>query len=198
MATLHSRRSRIAVELACALSIVLGSIPAGIGHELESDRLTIVMREPGHLALAFRVDEMTLLRRLLASDATDIDFLISMAAMDDTTFDDLVDRGRARFESQVVIVDQNASELLLRNWRWTSKDQLRRKIHELAMATVVSGDVHTHNAGNEITVDAVSSSPVSGITLRLPKGAAKILVVAYRPQQSDYDPGHDTALVIGF
>ena len=100
MATLHSRRSRIAVELACALSIVLGSIPAGIGHELESDRLTIVMREPEHLALAFRVDEMTLLRRLLASDATDTDFLISMAAMDDTTFDDLVDRGRARFESQ--------------------------------------------------------------------------------------------------
>lgn len=178
--------------------MALGSISLGTAHELASDRLTVVMREPGHIALEFRIDELTLLRRLLASDATVDEFMISMAAMSDTTFDEVVDRGRFRFESQVVILDQNDSKLALLNWHWTSKDKLREKIRELAMAAVVGGELHSHDSANVITADAISVSPISRITLRLPKQTSKILVVAYRPRQTAVDPADGISLPIEF
>jgi hypothetical protein len=198
MATSLSRRSLTAVEWVCALWIACGAIPAGITHELESDRLTIVMRESSHFTLVFRIDEINLLRRLLAPDATAGEFLVSMAAMSDKTFDRAVHRGRSQFESQVVILDQTGSKLALRNWRWASKDLLRSEIRELAMAAVVGDGVHRHAFVDEVTADALSTTSVSGITLRLPKQAAKILVVAYRPQQNDYDPAQSTGLAIRF
>ncbi|MFM8845778.1 MAG: hypothetical protein ACKOGN_07755 [Gammaproteobacteria bacterium] len=160
--------------------------------------MTIVMRESSHFTLVFRIDEINLLRRLLAPDATAGEFLVSMAAMSDKTFDRAVHRGRSQFESQVVILDQTGSKLALRNWRWASKDLLRSEIRELAMAAVVGDGVHRHAFVDEVTADALSTTSVSGITLRLPKQAAKILVVAYRPQQNDYDPAQSTGLAIRF
>jgi hypothetical protein len=178
--------------------MAFGPMSLGVAHELASDRLTVVMREPGHLTLEFHIDELSLLRRLLAPDTTVDEFMISMAAMSDTTFDKVVDRGRLQFESQVVILDQNDSKLALLNWRWTPKEKLREKSRERAMAAVVGGELHSHDPANEIIADAISMSPVSRITLRLPKQASKILVVAYRPRQTYLDPADGISLPIEF
>ncbi len=198
MATPPNRRSRTAVELVCALLISTGLMPKAIAHELASDRLTVVMREPSHLSLVFLIDQVALLRRLVAPDATAVEFVISMAAMSDTTFDKVVDRGRSQFESDLVILDQNGSKLALHNWRWSSKEELRGSIRSLAMAAVVGGDPHTHDFVNEITAEAVSSSPISRISLRLPKQAAKTRVGAYRPKQSYVYPSGGVSLAIEF
>lgn len=167
-------------------------------HELPGDRLTVVQREPAHLALTFRIDDLALMKRLIAPGSSDADFFMPLSTMDDAAFGKTLARARMRFESGVVMRDTRGRALTLTRWRWPSVDDVRRRIRTVVMQSVVGDGAHTHMDPVEITVDALSASAVDGVGLTLPAAAEDIVVVSYRPVQQDYRAGRTTPLRIGF
>jgi hypothetical protein len=183
----RSRRSRIAVEIALGLIAVLGVSSPCTAHEIETDRLTIVMREPSHLALTFRIDEVSLLGRILAPNVSIIEFVLSMAAMDDAKFDEAVDRARSKFISNVSLTDQNSKKLKLFAWQWQPKNILRAEIRRRAIDNIVGSDEHIHSLESELSVDAIADEPVSSVTMSFPPETKKLLVISYKPVQKYLD-----------
>lgn len=195
----------------CAMMVAMGHLMAttvAFGHESESDRLTIVQRAPMHIALAFRVDEIAVLHHSLVSNVEPApgraDFLLAMTAMNDTEFARLIDEARSHFMSAMQVLDQGERPLQLRNWRWSSHDQLRRQIRDLVLASIVGGDAidHAHEVSGEdagtMSVDAIATSPVTRIRLILPEAAGDLLVVSYRPTQQPHVARDKTPLEIRF
>ena len=198
MATRHSHRSHTVAKVAVGILIALSAISSCAAHELEVNRLTIVMRDQSHLSLTFRVDEIALLGRFLAPDVSTLEFAVSMAAIERKQFNDVIERARARLSSQVVLVDQQAKQLVLRDWRWGSIERLRSEIQQFAMGAVVGGGVHSHPQSSEIHVDAIASEPVSSVTVSLPVEAETILVVSYKTVQKYFDASRETSLKVEF
>ena len=198
MATRHSHRSHTVAKVAVGILTALSAISPCAAHELEVDRLTIVMRDQSHLSLAFRVDEIALLGRFLAPDVSTLEFAFSMATIEREQFDDLVERARARLSSQIVLVDQQAKRLVLRNWRWGSIERLRSEIQQFAMGAVVGGGVHSHPEISEIHVDAIASEPVSSVTVSLPVEAERILVVSYKTTEKYFDASVSPSVKVEF
>ena len=198
MATRHSHRSHTVAKAAVGILIALSAISPCAAHELEVNRLTIVMRDQSHLSLTFRVDEIALLGRFLAPDVSTLEFAVSMAAIEREQFDDLIERARERLSSKIVLVDQQAKQLVLRNWRWGSIERLRSEIQQFAMGAVVGGGVHSHLQSSEIHVDAIASEPVSSVTVSLPVEAETILVVSYKTVQKYFDASRETSLKVEF
>ena len=193
-----SHRSRIAGKTAAVCLAVVMSMPGGFAHEIDTDRLTLVLREPRHITLTFRVDEVALLGRIAAPDASPVAVMMSMAAMNDKDFVNIVEKTRAKFSSQVFLTDENSKTINLSNWRWKPIEQLRAEIRELAMTTVVGGDSHLHQKSSEINADAISDSVFGRVTVHLPVESKSILVITYRPTQKHFDASKGSGLVVDF
>lgn len=185
-------------RLLSALALICGYPQLVSSHEIESDRLTIVMREPQHLSLTFRVDEVALMGHLLAPTAAPTEFVLSMAAMSDQAFASAVKQARRSFETRVKLTDQTGSPLQLRQWRWTSQDLLRAEFRERVMDSIASGGTAGHHFVSEINADAVGTTPISAVNVGLPEPMTGIVVIAYRPMQFRYDAKRRPALKIEF
>jgi len=174
--------------------------PVALGHELESDRLTVVQRAPMHIALVFRVDEIAVLQRslapMLAPTTGRAEFLLSMTAMSEAEFVRVVDEARSRFAAAMIVHDQDDKALELQNWRWSSHQELRRRMRELALGSIVGGDATDH--GHEMSVDAIATAPVVSVKLILPEAAGDLLIVSYRPIQRRHQFREKTPLEIRF
>lgn len=192
------RAEPLFASMLCALSLLgLQPMPT-YAHELPGDRLTVVQREPTHLALTFRVDDIALMKRLLAPAASNGEFLMPLSAMGEAEFARTLARARSRFERGLVLRDARGRALRLELWRWPSEEDVRRRIRTVVMQSMVGDGAHTHSEPVEITVDALSASAVDGVDLALPAAAADTVVVSYRPVQQDYRAGRKAPLRIGF
>jgi hypothetical protein len=198
MAMQHSHQSPIAAKAALGILFVFSAMSSCIGHELEVDRLTIVMRNQSHLSLIFRVDEISLLGRILAPDASTLEFAVSMAAIEDQKFDNLIDHARKKLSSEIILVGQNSKKIALQNWRWDSKDQLRVEMRKIAMAAIVGGEGHSHPRISEVYADAIADTPISSVMVSLPAEAEKILVVSYKTTEKYFDASLGSSLKVEF
>ena len=88
---MHTRASPFLVWVMamCCVSAV-----AGRAHELETDRLTVIQREPNHLALTLRIDEIALMQRLLAPGSTRNEFLLACVALPPEALENKLSRAR--------------------------------------------------------------------------------------------------------
>lgn len=192
------RAGPLFASMLCALSLLCLQPMPTYAHELPSDRLTLVQREATHLALTFRVDDLALMKRLLAPGASNGDFFMPLSAMAERDFARTLARARSRFETGLVLRDGRGRPLRLERWRWPSMGDVRRRIRTVVMQSVVGEGAHTHSEPVEITVDAISDSDIDGVDLALPAAAADMVVVSYRPVQQEYRAGRTEPLRIGF
>jgi len=193
-----AQKAKLPLRLSIALALVCACPQLVYGHEIESDRLTIVMRESQHLSLTFRIDEVALMGRLLAPTAAPTEFVLSMAAMSDPSFAKAVNQARRAFEAQIKLTDQTGSPLQVRQWRWASQDLLRAELRERVMESIASGGNAGHHAVSEIKADAVGTNPISSVNVGLPESITGIVVIAYRPMQFRYDAKRRPDLKIDF
>ncbi len=163
--------------------------PFAAAHELESPRVTIVQREPRHLSITLRLDELELLRRILAPAANPAEFCLSLSAMPDRPFAEALASARQRFVAGFVLLAADGKPLQLGGWRWSPDELIRARVQELALAAVVGEGEHDHRPADEIGADAVASDDLAGVTLRLPTVIDEAVVVSYRPRQQTYRAG---------
>ena len=170
----------------------------GAAHELPADRLTLVQREATHVSLTFRVDDIALMKRLVAPRASNADFLMPLSTMGDDGFTKALALARSRFESGVALRDARGRALRIERWRWPPAEDVRRRIRAVVMQSMVGDGAHVHAEPVEVTADALSASAIEEVDLKLPEAAGAMVVVSYRPLQQDYRAGRPAPLRIRF
>jgi hypothetical protein len=153
-------------------------------HELQANRVTLVLRENNHLSLTFFVGYVDALHRALAPQRSLQDFVLVHAAMPPQAFAKELLRAQETFRAGTRITSAGGTPLAIDNWIWPDPARTQAALQELAMRAVVAPQEHAHEAPVEIRAEATSPADISSVEIRLPESFQPVLVVSYRPTQA--------------
>lgn len=167
---------------------------AATAHEVQTNRLTLVMREPGHLVLTFYLDYVDALHDALAPNEPEEPFRFRLAALDEEQLSELMALANRRFESEIQLVADTAQTPRIGNWRWPSAALVRKQLQEQVMAALTQPGTHIHPQIFEVRAEANGGGAYSEIRVRLPSAFDDVIVVSYRPHQTTARPGGQAAV----
>lgn len=179
------------------LALLMAS-PLAIGHDLEADVLTVVLREGNHVSLTFRVDEVSLMHRMLSPRSTDAEFLLPLSAMGEEAFAVVVRNFRKRLEKEIVLRDATGRPLTLTDWHWPDIAESRQRIRQLTAQRIVGDAAHEHLPPTIITADALGPNIANRLDLQLPGVLDGLTVVSYRPRQQIWRSAAGNGLSLQF
>ena len=176
------RRTLTAVLLVWLLT------PPVFAHELQANRLTLVLRDRNHLTLTFFLTYTDALHRALAPARTLPEFALVYSAMKPEAFEQELLRAQAKFQTATRLTLSAGEDTAITNWTWPEPSRVQATLREHAMQAIVAPGEHPHEAAVEIRAEATSPQDVGSVTLRLPEAFQPVLVVSYRPSQVWVEP----------
>lgn len=200
---MNRRLSLLAIRVAAKSRLALASfmlLSSALvnAHELETDLLTVVLRDGNHLSMTFRVDELGLMHRMLSPRSSDAEFLLPLSAMDEETFAIVVKNFRKRFEREVQVRDATQRPVSLTVWHWPDIAESRKNVRQLTMQRLVGDIPHEHLPPAVISVDGLSRTEVTQLNVSLPSALDGLTVVHYRPSQRTWQSATRSSLDLQF
>lgn len=156
---------------------------AAPAHELQDNRVTLVLRDRKHLSMTVYISYPEALHKALAPQQPFQDFLLSYSAMNVELLGVELSRAQRRYQSATRLRLSPGGETELTNWIWPDVKQVQSLLQRRVMQAVVDPDGHSHEAPVEIHADANSGADISGVQVQFPEEFGRVLVVAYRPNQ---------------
>ncbi|WMW79138.1 hypothetical protein RF679_10800 [Undibacterium cyanobacteriorum] len=171
------RRGALSICLAGCLSSVAAA------HDLEANRVSVVLRDNIHLSLQFRIDYFNFLRQAYAPTANEKQALLELASLSDQAFDVLYQQSQKLFIEQTILNAGADTPLQLSHWRWPKVSHIQQSIRKLSAQMIVSPQEHIHYDFVEVQADAIAMKEVNQCRLKLPSSLGNVLVIHYRAQQ---------------
>lgn len=162
-----------------ALITLATSLPA---HEIETNRLTLVLRDRNHLSLSYFIDYPGALHRALAPSRPFSEFILTHSAMAPAEFQKAVSRAHERLQAGTTL-GLVSGKLVITGWKWPSAERAQGLLREIAMAAIVAPSDHAHLPPLEVRAEAVASQSIDALDVRLPRELQEVVVVSYRPKQ---------------
>jgi hypothetical protein len=186
----------------CISFVIVGAnLGATLGlasaHDLAENRLSLVLRDDTHIALTFYIDYPKALQQALAPKRTFSEFLLIYSAMPKADFQQAIAKAQAIFSSQTTIKSGNGESLFITAWRWPDSASTQAVLQQKVMQTIVAGNDHKHETATEVQANATAKRKIDEIALALPKALGSVLVVSYKPKQTQLPPAA-TAIKIKF
>lgn len=164
--------------------LLLSLLPTrAVGHELQSNRATLVLREDSHLSLTLYLDYCTLLQRTLAPQSSLQEFVLRYAALKPEALRKALLQAQAQLEQGTRISLAAGKSIPLSHWQWPEVTAVQNLLQQRAMQSVVAPNEHPHDTQLEIRAEANASQSVTAISLQLPAAMQPLLLVSYRPSQ---------------
>lgn len=167
---------RVSVLFLCALA---GSVAA---HEVQTNRLTLVLRDQSHISLTFFLDYPGVLHRALAPGRPFQEFVVMYSAMTPAEFQRELRRAEQRLQSGTHL-SLPSGEVPIAGWKWPEAGKAQALLREITMTALVAPADHSHQEPVEIRAEATAPQPIVSIDVRLPAEMQDVLVVSYRPSQ---------------
>ncbi|MBB5204765.1 hypothetical protein HNQ51_002079 [Inhella inkyongensis] len=167
-------------RLLAALMLTLLPPLAG-AHELQDDRLTLVLRESRHLSLSLRLDYPALLQRALAPQRPEAETVLALSTLDAAQLQAALRPVQQRIE-QGLRLQLGPTALALQQWQWPRVEQVQALLRRAAMQQVLGEHAH-EDESLEVRAQALAPRPVAGLQLQLPPLLPQLVVVSYQPQQ---------------
>ena len=153
-------------------------------HELEADRMTLVLRDQTHLSISLYINYTEALARQLLPGASPEAFVLEYAAMAPAPFAQAIQKAQQHISEGIVISQPGGWRLPLSHWVWPDTGQLHEQFQEKAMQLLVDPGHHEHLPIQEIHAEGVAGRMLDRISVQLPPALPRVLVVSYRPQQN--------------
>ena len=163
--------------------LLLTLIAPVFAHELQANRLTLVLRERHHVSMTFLVSYNEALHRALAPQRTYQEFVLEYSAMRPQEFRRRLLGAQAKFEKATHLGLPDGKEAAIRGWNWPDPGRVQATLQELVMQAVVKPGGHPQEAVVEIHVEATTTGDIASVSLQLPEEFQPMLVVSYRPSQ---------------
>jgi hypothetical protein len=157
-------------------------------HDVAENRLSLVLRDDTHIALTFYIDYPKALQQALEPKRTFSEFLLMYSAMPKADFQQAVTKAQAILASQTIIKLSNGEPLLISAWRWPDPASTQSVLQQKAMQSIVAGNDHKHDIATEVQANAIAQRKIDEIALVLPKALGSVLVVSYKPKQTQLPP----------
>ena len=183
MTSIPSRTALLAVSLFLA-----PPIPRGAVHELQDNRITLVLRDRAHLSLTMYINYSSTLNRLLAPRLSRQEFVLAYSAMGPASFRAEVRRAEAAILAGTKVFGPGGRPVVLGHWTWPDATAVQALLQQQAMQAVVAPGDHPSEQPLEIHAEGTSAQAISTVTMRLPAGFQRVLVVSYTPHQAWVDP----------
>lgn len=172
---LHKKLITAALLACCALPA-----PA---HELQANRVSLVLRDRNHLTLTLYLNYTDALHRILAPKRPMQEFLLTYSAMPTPALQKELQRAQAKLEAGIKLSLPNQKDLPIKNWLWPDPAKVQAALQERVMQAMVAPGDHSHEAPAEIRAEAVASQDITSLNLRLPDEIQPAMLVWYRPNQ---------------
>lgn len=179
-----------------AISLVIAPPPPrGAYHELQDNRVTLVLRDRAHLSVTMYINYTGALHRALAPRLSPQAFIVAYSAMAPEKFRSEVRRAEASFLAGTRVVGAGGREVVLEHWKWPAAAQVQATLQQQAMQAVVAPGDHPAEQPLEIRADGTSSQAISTVTVRFPAEFQRVLVVSYAPNQAWVEPAAPSPLI---
>ncbi len=167
-----------AVVSCCAM------LTGALAHELQANRLTLVVRDDTHVSVTCFLNYTEALHRALAPKQTLQEFVLRSAALSPSDFQKELIRAQAIFSSGFKLTMPKNNILTVNNWRWPDAQRVQADVQERAMQAVVGEGEHPAHGSFEVRAEATASRPITSVGMRMPPEFGKVLVVSYKPRQT--------------
>ncbi len=161
---------------------------AGLAHELQENRATLVLRDNTHLSVTLYIAYGDALHRALAPTRPLQEFLVMYSAMRPDQMQKELQRAQAKFEADTHLYLSMGREVPLTNWVWPEAKQVQAMLQQRIMQAMVDPNGHSHEEPLEIHAEVNARQEVITVRIQFPEEFQKVLVVAYRPAQLWAEP----------
>ena len=170
--------------------------PGVEAHELESDRLTLVLRQDRLIDFTWRGDLPAALHRMLSPQEPYAEFLTRLAASLPPEVDRLLDQARQRWAREWVLTPEPSGKGQWQRWEWPRASQLQAAAQAQLMQRVTGA--HEHPQPQSVTAQWLAATgPVQSLKVSVPPALRPLTVVSYRPRQSMVNV-KDATVSVGF
>lgn len=170
--------------------------PGVAAHELESDRLTLVLRQDRLIEFTWRGDLPAALHRMLSPQEPYAEFLTRLAASPPPEVNRLIGQARQQWAREWVLTADPPIKGQWQRWDWPNAKQVQAAAQALLMQRL-SG-AHEHPAGMGVQAQWLAASGVvQSIKVQVPPALRPLTVVSYRTRQSLVS-GSEESVQIGF
>ena len=152
-------------------------------HEVEATRLSLVQREPSHVAAAFYASVPDYFSPVLNGPIAKQDVLLHLASLNDEAFAALYAKSQSYYKQHISFALNKDKQAQLSDWQFTPWQTVRTSVQMHLAQQLVSPNAHAHLAPVQFNVQLTSRFDVSVLQPSLPSHWGKVLVVASKPQQ---------------
>jgi len=174
--------------LAVLACLVAPAAPVA-AHELDSNRATLVLREPGLVSLSLYVDYPALLQHTLAPNEPLEKFLFTAAAMPADKFRASLEQAQQRLQAGSQLLLPGGRTQAFSRWSWPEAGRVQQLLRQRVMQQVAAPTGEPADAILEIQAEVLLPSPAASLRLQLSPAFGRTLVVWYRPDQQWVEPG---------
>jgi hypothetical protein len=172
--------------LTTIITALIHTAPA-MAHELEANRVTLILRDDIHLNIVFRINYLAYLHQKYAHEITFNEFILRFAGMKEEDFDKLCTQAEQQFSIDTKIETRSGEQLQLDHWKWPSHTKALSRLRDYAMQLIIEPDAHIDIEFSEIQAQGVKLNGLKNSRFRLPSHLGNTLVVHYTAHQQWYD-----------
>lgn len=192
---LNRRQALHAVTVAAAVaSGITGS--RAQAHELQANRLTLVLRDSLHLQLTLQLELLEALHRSLAPQQPLQAFVLQHAPWSREALSVVLSRTYSLWVQGMRLQPEGQAALRLGRWNWPSAEHVSAMLQARAMQLLADPGAHAHAEPVEVRSEAVASQDITGLRVTMPPTLGPVLVVSYRPRQVWLVPGEASAPIV--
>ena len=169
------------------LALLLLATASAQAHELQDNRATLILRDKSHLSLTLYVAYAEILHQFLAPQRPLPEFLMVYSALKPEDIQRQLQRAQSHFQSTTHLYAQSG-EIPIANWVWPDAKQTQAMMQQRIMQAMVDPAGHAHDQPLEIHAEAVAPQEVTAVRAQFPDEFQRVLVVAYRPNQTWSEP----------
>lgn len=167
-------------------------------HELQANRLTLVLRDGLHLQLTLQLVFLDALHQSLAPQQPLQAFVLQHAAWSREALSVVLSRTYSLWVQGMRLQPEGQADLRMGRWNWPSAERVSALLQSRAMQLLADPGTHAHPEPVEVRSEAVASKDITGLQVTMPSAFGRVLVVSYRPRQIWVAPGETSApLVFG-
>lgn len=154
------------------------------GHELEADRMTLILRDQSHLSISLYINYTEALARQLQPGNTEESFILEYAAMAPEAFARAIGNAQKTISEGLVLSQPGGWRITLNHWQWPDTQRLHDQLQEKAMQLLVDPGHHEHMPVQEIHAEGFANKTLDTVSVQLPPSLPRVLVVSYKPSQN--------------